>query len=106
MLNSSPSSHLILTTHSPYTLTVINNLIYAAKVGAKHPDQVNSIIQKELWLPLKNVSAYMLQNGEASDIMDADLGEIKAELIDNISNVVNNQYDQLLQLDDSDGKED
>lgn len=48
----------------------------------------------------------MLQNGEASDIMDADLGEIKAELIDNISNVVNNQYDQLLQLDDSDGKED
>ena len=106
MLNSSPSGHLILTTHCPYTLTVINNLIYAAKVGAKHPDQVNSIIQKELWLPLENVSAYMLQNGEASCIIDADLGEIKAELIDNISNVVNNQYDQLLQLDDSDGKED
>lgn len=106
MLNSASANHLILTTHSPYTLTVINNLIYAAKVGARHPDQVNSIIKKELWLPMENVSAYMLQNGEASGIMDAEMGEIKAELIDSISNVINQQYDQLLQLDDSDGTED
>lgn len=106
MLNSAPSGHLILTTHSPYTLTVINNLIYAAKVGAHHPEQANSIIQKELWLPLGNVSAYMLQDGEAFDIMDGELGEIKAELIDSISNVINQQYDQLLQLDDSDDTED
>ena len=106
MLNSAPSGHLILTTHSPYTLTVINNLIYAAKIGALHSDQANSIIPKELWIPLINVSAYMLQNGEASSIIDDELGEIKAELIDEISNVISNQYDQLLQLDDSDGTED
>lgn len=106
MLNSAPSGHLILTTHSPYTLTVINNLIYAAKVGEQHPEQANSIIQKELWLPLEKVSAYILQDGVASDIIDADLGEIKAELIDSISNVINHKYDQLLQLDDSDGTED
>jgi len=106
MLNCAPSGHLILTTHSPYTLTVINNLIYAAKVGAQHPELASSIIQKELWLPLEKVSAYILQDGEASDIIDADLGEIKAELIDSISNVINQQYDQLLQLDDSDGTED
>lgn len=106
MLNCAPSGHLILTTHSPYTLTVVNNLIYAAKVGAQHPEQASSVIQKELWLPLEKVSAYILQDGEASDIIDADLGEIKAELIDSISNVINQQYDQLLQLDDSDGTED
>ena len=106
MLNSAPSGHLILTTHSPYTLTVINNLIYAAKVGAQHPEQVNSIIPKELWLPLNNVSAYMLQDGKASDIMDTELGEIKAELIDSISNIINQQYDQLLQLDNRNDTED
>ena len=106
MLNSAPSGHLILTTHSPYILTVINNLIYAAKIGALHSDQADSIIPKELWIPLTNVSAYMLQDGEASSIIDDELGEIKAELIDEISNVINNQYDQLLQLDDSDGTED
>lgn len=107
MLNSAPSGHLILTTHSPYTLTVINNLIYAAKVGASHPEQVNSIIKKELWLSSDKVSAYLLnQNGRASDIIEPGLGEIKAELIDGVSNVINNQYDQLLQLDDRDGTED
>ena len=53
-----------------------------------------------------NVSAYMLQDGEAFDIMDGELGEIKAELIDSISNVINQKYDQLLQLDDSDDTED
>ena len=107
MLNSAPYGHLILTTHSPYTLTVINNLIYAAKVGASHPEQVNSIIKKELWLSSDKVSAYLLnQNGRASDIIEPGLGEIKAELIDGVSNVINNQYDQLLQLDDRDGTED
>lgn len=106
MLNSAPSGHLILTTHSPYTLTVINNLIYAAKIGDLHSVQANSIIPKELWIPLANVSAYMLQNGEATSIIDDELGEIKAELIDEISNEINNQYDKLLQLDDSHGSQD
>lgn len=106
MLNCASSNHLILTTHSPYTLTVINNLIYAAKVGIQHPKEVNEIIRKELWLPFKNVSAYLLQDGTASDIMDVDLGEIKAELIDNISNVINQQYEQLLKLDDSNDTKD
>lgn len=106
MLNSAPSGHLILTTHSPYTLTVINNLIYAATVGMKQPKHVNTIIPKELWLPKEHVAAYILQDGEASSIMDNELGEIKAELIDSISNVINQQYDQILQFDDSDGTED
>ena len=106
MLNSSPSGHLILTTHSPYTLTVINNLIYAAKVGVQHSEQVNSIISKELWLPIDNVSAYLLQDGLASDIIDTELGEIKAELIDSISNVINQQYDELLHFENNHGTED
>lgn len=101
MLNSTISNNLILTTHSPYTLTIINNLIFAAKVGMKHPKQVGDIIRKELWLPAAKVSAYLLQDGKASNIMDADLGEIKAELIDNISDQINLQYDQLLHIDNT-----
>lgn len=105
MLNCSPSGQLILTTHSPYTLTVLNNLIYAAKVGACHPEETNEIVRKELWLPDEKVAAYMLQGGNSDNIMDADLGEIKAELIDEISETINLQYEQLLQLDDEDTTE-
>ena len=105
MLNSSPSGQLILTTHSPYTLTVLNNLIYAAKVGANHPEEVNEILRKELWLSNEKVASYFLQDGKSENIMDVELGEIKAELIDGISEIVNLQYDQLLQLDDEDTTE-
>ena len=105
MLNSSPSGQLILTTHSPYTLTVLNNLIYAAKVGVNHPKEVNEILREELWLSNEKVASYLLQDGKSESIMDAELGEIKAELIDGISDIVNLQYNQLLQLDDEDTTE-
>lgn len=106
MLNSSPSGNLILTTHSPYTLTVINNLIYAAKVGKSYPNEINKIISKDLWLPTENVSAYILENGVAVNIIDEELGEIRAELIDKISQVINNQFEQILKYDDANGTED
>ncbi len=106
MLNSNPYNNLVLTTHSPYTLTVINNLLYAAKVGALHPEQAHTILNKELWLPAENVSAYMLEQGNATGIVDDELGEIKAEFIDNASTEISRQYDQLLQLDDSYATED
>lgn len=106
MLNSVPSGNLILTTHSPYTLTVINNLIYAAKIGQTHPSEINKIIPKELWLSTDRVAAYILQDGIATNIIDEELGEIKAELIDTVSNEINNQYNQIFQYDGNDETQD
>ena len=47
----------------------------------------------------------MLADGNATNIIDDELGEIKAELIDNISNEINRQYESLLQFDDNNGTE-
>lgn len=99
MLNSLTGSHLILTTHSPYTLTIINNLIYAAKVGHNNPEQVNQILPKELWLPTTDVAAYMLHDGTSISAIDDNLHEIKAELIDEVSNEINTQYESLMNFD-------
>lgn len=106
MLNNSPNNNLILTTHSPYTLTIINNLIYAAKVGEKHPEQIGDIVEKSLWLPSERVAAYRIMNGKAENIIDDELHEIKAELIDDVSRVISKQYDRLLDIEiaDSDDK--
>lgn len=106
MLNASPDNNLIITTHSPYTLTVINNLLYAGKVGARHHDEVSKVVDCRLWLTSGNVSAYLLDKGNAEDIMDPEIGEIKAELIDGISGVINSQYETILQYDDGNGAED
>lgn len=93
-----PSSALI-TTHSPYTLTFINNLIYASKVGEKDAAAVDKIIPKKIWLPAESVSAYRIADGTATEIMDEDIHEIRAEVIDEISQAINSQYEQLANID-------
>ena len=102
MLNNSPSNNLILTTHSPYTLTIINNLIYAAKVGENHAEKVRSVIEKSLWLPSERVAAYRIMNGCAENIMDDEIHEIKAELIDEVSRVISDQYNKMLDVEITD----
>lgn len=99
MLNNSQSNNLVLTTHSPYTLTVINNLIYAAKIGEKNPNEVGKIVNKLLWLPWERVDAYRIVNGKSENILDKDLHEIKAELIDEISQTISEQYNRMLDIE-------
>lgn len=104
MLNCSPSNNLILTTHSPYTLTVINNLLYSAKIGVNHCEEVNKVIDKRLWLPSQKVSAYIIKDGHADSIMDEDIHEIKAELIDGVSKIINDQYNTIFDIETNENK--
>lgn len=105
MLNNSDNNNLIITTHSPYTLTVINNLIYAAKVGESNRDDVNAVIPQALWLSIGNVAAYRIVSGKSEDIIDEEIHEIRAELIDEISQSISEQYDRMMSIE-YDGKED
>lgn len=91
-------STALITTHSPYTLTFINNLIYAARIGELHPDSVNRIIPSDLWLQADVVSAYRVSNGTVTEIMDEEIHEIKAELIDEVSQAINKQYEMLADI--------
>lgn len=99
MLNHCESNNLILTTHSPYTLTIINNLICAARAGSVDAAGVNKIVSKSLWLPVERVAAYRLSDGKSEDIIDRETGEMKAEMIDEVSGVISEQYYQMSNLE-------
>ena len=91
---------ILLTTHSPYILTSLNNLMYAYIVGQKEPVVVNEIINRKYWINPEGVSAYMLlPNGECEDIFDREEGLIKAEKIDDVTNILNEQFDALLNIE-------
>ncbi len=97
---SSYKNQLLLTTHSPYILTSLNNLMYAYEVGQKEPVEVNEIIDKKYWINPDDVSAYMLlTDGTCEDIMDREEGMIKAEKIDVVTNILNEQFDALLNIE-------
>ena len=97
--NGNHPSTVLITTHSPYVLTAINNLIYAAKVGKNNPHAVEQIISSTMWLSEEMVSAYRVANGTVEIIMDDEIREIMAEQIDEVSLVLNDQYERLSEIE-------
>ena len=84
---------ILLTTHSPYILTSLNNLMYAYTVGQKHKKEVSKIIEEKYWVNPKDVSAYQLLNDGTAKNIIADDGLIMAENIDAVSREINEEYD-------------
>jgi predicted ATP-dependent endonuclease of OLD family len=93
-------NQLVLTTHSPYILTSLNNLMYANEVGKIYPDESEKVIDTKYWLNPNVVSAYELKkDGTCEDIFNRVENLIGAEKIDEISNTLNEQFDALLNIE-------
>ena len=89
-----------MTTHSPYVLASLNNLIYAHKVGQIDRDAVEKIIPSYSWIDFNDINVLFVADGGVESILDDELKLIKAEEIDGISTVLNEEFDKLLELED------
>ncbi len=93
-------NQLVITTHSPYILTSLNNLMYAFVVGQKEPVETGKIILKQYWINPDDVTSYMLlPDGTCENILNRKENLIKAEKIDGISSFLNEQFDALLNIE-------
>lgn len=93
---------LTLTTHSPYLLSALNNLIEANHVLKLHPEkekEVTKLIPKECMLDFDNVAAYKIENGEVVSIMDNEYRLIVADKIDEISDKESRIFSELLNME-------
>jgi predicted ATP-dependent endonuclease of OLD family len=91
---------ILLTTQSPYSLTSLNNMMYAYQVGISKPFETEEIIEKKYWLNPEDVSAYMLSTqGTAISILDRDINQIEAGAIDAVSRQINKEWDDLLKIE-------
>jgi predicted ATPase len=91
----------LLTTHSPYVILAISNLIQASNTSIMKPEKVSEIIKiipKELWIDFKNVSLFYLKNGELKYLNNNELQNIEAEVIDDISIDLSSIFDKLLDI--------
>ena len=89
---------MVITTHSPYILASINNLLLAFQKGQENPKQVNKVIRKESWINPTNFNAYELKNGKSYKILDEKLGQIKSNMIDKVSDEFSDEFDKLLAI--------
>jgi predicted ATPase len=94
---------ILATTHSPYVLAALNNLLYAgklSKLGDAVSKKVKKIIPLAYWLDVNNFSAYKLtKDGLAENIMDKKYGLIRHEKLDEVSKSINSDFDKLLRIE-------
>jgi len=91
-------SKLIITTHSPYIISAIDNLIAAHNTVSEKPKskaKVKKLVAEEAWVPFDNVSCYYIDNGTATDILDPETKSIKSYMIDDVSESIGEVFDQL-----------
>ncbi|MBF0554168.1 MAG: ATP-binding protein [Nitrospirae bacterium] len=93
------SNQIIITTHSPYILSSFNNLLYAYNVDKKGVPDVNAIVSKHLWINPERLDAYFVDKGGIRSIIDEEYKLIKTEEIDSASDVINEVYRKLFDID-------
>ncbi|ALW14332.1 ATP-binding protein [Campylobacter jejuni] len=102
--NSKNKPNIIFSTHSPYILTSLNNILYASMVEQKlHDNKKNNIyeiINKKNIMDHKDLAAYKLENGKVELIIHKETSLIDAEYIDIASSEIMDDFYKIAELDD------
>ncbi|WP_277017129.1 AAA family ATPase [Flavobacterium lindanitolerans] len=100
-INKSEDS-LVITTHSPYILSVLDTLILAKNTFNEHPDlrkEINSIIPKSNWIDYNDISVYEVRDdGKVYSIKNEEFKSIDTNAIDGASDVISEEFDKLTEL--------
>ena len=94
---------ILITTHSPYILESLNNLIYAGELANKGKD-VSCIVPEDQQVRFDDVSAYLFGNGTAISILDQKLRDIDGVRLDSCSVLINKVYEKLEDVEYEAGK--
>jgi AAA15 family ATPase/GTPase len=92
-------SELLITTHSHYIIGAVNVLVNAHRIGQNHPDEVEKIISKDLWLDKERIFVGRLKDGKLESVYSSE-GEIfEHEELTQTSGILNEEYSQLLDIE-------
>lgn len=109
LVNEDKDNQLIITTHSPYVLTVFNNLLFANRVVKNNPElekNVFEIVNSKSILDSNDFSAYSLGRSSSdneeyiycSDILNKKTGLIDQNYLDLVSETLSGDFNQLYSL--------
>lgn len=96
------SGQYVITTHSPYILSALNNLMYGAQIAQQSPDKrahVTRILGDAALVAPANVRAYAFGDGKIESIIDADTGLVKATVLDSVSNDLAREFEALVDVE-------
>ena len=92
--NGSEQSVALVTTHSPYIMSVVNVLLVAAMVTEKGLKQ--EVIDRDSVLPSSSISGYFIdENGIFQNILDAEVPMLSGNDLDGVSDWVDDSISKL-----------
>ena len=95
------NNELLMTTHSPYVLSALNNLMFAYKVAHEVPEraeEVAQIIPREQWLNPEDFAAYYVADGGVRSIVSPKTGLISENELDSVSEDIGGEFDELMSI--------
>lgn len=101
LTSDSASSQYVITTHSPYILSALNNLMYGEQIARERPDkrvQISEILGEATLIAPENVRAYAFGDGKVQSIIDENTGLVKATMLDEVSNELAKEFNALLDI--------
>lgn len=100
---SKGGAKMLVTTHSPYVLAKLNNLMKAREVagrrGTKRHHIVQDVIREEYWLDGMMLRAYAIRDGRLELIQDPDDHLIEADYLDEVSGSIASEFLMLLEVE-------
>lgn len=102
MMSVSADNSLSMTTHSPYILSSLNNLIQAADYVSKdfrNADVIRSeILGSDAFIDFDSISVYAMADGRVKTIKDEELRLISQSALDSASDDISRDFSKLLEL--------
>ena len=102
LLGTSMTQKMLITTHSPYILSKINNLLKAGALAGKNSKKEHSaierIVPKQAWLKPGSISAYAIIERRLVSIMGED-GLIDGEYLDEVSGEIARDFSRMLEIE-------
>lgn len=99
LIYNKSGNDFVITTHSPYILTAINNMVLAHDTAKeKGIDAIKGIIDPEFAICYEDVKAYTIKNGVLVSILDNDSRMIGENVIDSVSDQFSIEFDSLVNL--------
>lgn len=99
---STSTYKLIITTHSPYILSVLDTLMLAKNTFNEHPDlkeEIAAIVSEDKWIDYNDISVYEVRNdGTIKSIKNEEFKSIDTNAIDGVSDIISGQFDKLTEL--------
>ncbi len=92
-------SKCVITSHSPYILSSFDALVQAGNASEKIPEETAKIVPVGQWIKYDDISCYYFdEKGNVTNAKNDELRNIGSEVIDTVSDTINDEYDKLLNI--------